>query len=81
MAVTADGYFRAPSERNNLRRPEALEGRRQGFRAPRAPRERQAPFRFLIFPPHEKARNISQQAVIASPGRQRRDVAISFCTA
>ncbi len=42
-------------------------GERGGWRTSRTPRTTRttAPFRFLIFPPHEKARNIPQQAVIA----------------
>ncbi len=40
----------------------------KGRGSSRTPRTRRTttPFRFLIFPPHEKARNIPQQSVVAS---------------
>ena len=62
--------------------PDTCVGRRVSaesqFTPPQAGRTRRTtnPFRFLIFPPHEKARNIPQQAVIA----RAKPVEISFCT-
>ncbi len=57
------GQARCPS-------PHAERGRPQDggevLRAPGAPRERQTLFSCHIFPPHEKTRNIPQQAVVAS---------------